>query len=538
MARTRNTLSTSVTAGATGAIADWNALNTLYNAGGGGAYALVAASNAPTWVQDRADWVCDGTADQTEINDALTTHGAVMLSPGLFSTTAAVAMTSNQRLIGCGRERTTIKRASNVVLLSVYGTDTNTRAWYNSIEHLTLDGNDNTAKGLDTVYASQLHTYSVRIYNVKGNGIHATELWDSHFVNTFVEWSGAQAVTDGTGAAVLLDSSRAASGFGASTDSINEVRFTNLHMEHIRSGAINITHGAGSGTGGPNGIYITYLKTESDIISGSMPFVNIDANTTRIHFEKTYHFAATLLDGSAINVFNVLTNGQVSLRDIYMANAANATVANGILLNTGTTSEGSVDNVRGDWGTTPTATNNPTVAVTAAGGIDISAVRANLGNAVVGYELNADERTKVLTSDVTTTATTAGGVNITGAVGSDLTFTSVIPGTYTVTMQGKYQSSLTTAGPRFGVGGTATASTGQGMVNMFTSATAPSVSDLTAINTTAGTNPGTAATSFQITMWFSIVVTATGTVGVRWNESAASTGTLKAGTTATLTRLR
>jgi hypothetical protein len=108
MARTRSTLNTGESAGATGHITDHNALHTFYNAGGGGHLPLVAASNAPSFVKDRADWVCDGTGDQTEIQDALDTYGCCQLSPGSFSTSAVVNVTANQTLRGAGIDRTTI----------------------------------------------------------------------------------------------------------------------------------------------------------------------------------------------------------------------------------------------------------------------------------------------------------------------------------------------------------------------------------------------------------------------------------------------
>lgn len=57
----------------------------------GGAFFLVAASNAHATIKARADYVCDGVADQTEINAALAL-GPTMLSGGIFTISAPIAM--------------------------------------------------------------------------------------------------------------------------------------------------------------------------------------------------------------------------------------------------------------------------------------------------------------------------------------------------------------------------------------------------------------------------------------------------------------
>lgn len=60
----------------------------LWKPGGGGGMAdlLVAASDSPQGLKDRADIVCDGTDDQVEIQAALTTAwGTVWLAPGTYS---------------------------------------------------------------------------------------------------------------------------------------------------------------------------------------------------------------------------------------------------------------------------------------------------------------------------------------------------------------------------------------------------------------------------------------------------------------------
>jgi len=84
---------------------------------------LVAASNARDAVKEVADFVCDGTADQVEINAAWAAienlnigGGRVVLSAGLFTTSDKVSANPNQTepgvMVGAGRGATVIHMTS------------------------------------------------------------------------------------------------------------------------------------------------------------------------------------------------------------------------------------------------------------------------------------------------------------------------------------------------------------------------------------------------------------------------------------------
>ncbi len=137
------------------------------------------------------------------------------------------------------------------------------------------------------------------------------------------------------------------------------------------------------------------------------------------------------------------------------------------------------------------------------------------------------------TADITTTSTTP--VQL-GSIGWGINTI----GTYLLELEGVYQSSLTTAGPRFGVtGNVTTATTVVCTVEQFTSTTADTVTVL-GWATNGGVNPGTANTSFPIRIRAYVTVTvipASATLQFSWNESAASTGRLMAGSSAKMTRL-
>lgn len=90
----------------------------LLSAGGVVTY-LVAASNASTASKSRADWVCDGTADEVQINAAIAalpaSGGRVILSEGTFTVAAPVISDVNSVTIeGMGWRATTIQVATGV----------------------------------------------------------------------------------------------------------------------------------------------------------------------------------------------------------------------------------------------------------------------------------------------------------------------------------------------------------------------------------------------------------------------------------------
>jgi len=454
------------------------------------------------------------------------TGGTVFFPAGVYLHSQTIALKSQVRLMGASREAVTLRRTANVVSLGIYGTgsaDVN-RNWYASVEHLTIDGDGETATGVDMVYASQVVFNSVFIFNVSGIGMDLVEVWDSQFYSLWMQYCSGIGVTEQP--ALYVRSKRASSGFGSSVDSSNEIVFTGLHIEHFRAGAVRIGPGFAGYSNGPNGIYIQKLKTESPFISFGEPVVMIEANTERIHLERHYAFCADLSDGGPVTVIQNNSLGMTSLRDIFVANAGVDTISTAVTLSC---DDGYpiVDGVYGNYGTAPSTAH---VQVDSLFAGSITNLRTNLGTLIANHEQASHSRGKALTSDLTTTSTTT--ANITG-----LTFNDVPPGTYRVSLEGLFQSSSTTNGPRFGVGGSATTTVNSGFVTMWTSPTASTTTAMTAWNTAVGTSPAATATSYRVDLVFVMTVTAIGTAGIRWNVNASATGTLKAGAVATLTRL-
>lgn len=68
----------------------------------------VAAVNTPSSMADAADYICDGAADQVEIQAALADGPAVLLLPGNYETNGVISISGDRTLIGSGRELTVI----------------------------------------------------------------------------------------------------------------------------------------------------------------------------------------------------------------------------------------------------------------------------------------------------------------------------------------------------------------------------------------------------------------------------------------------
>ena len=140
--------------------------------------------------------------------------------------------------------------------------------------------------------------------------------------------------------------------------------------------------------------------------------------------------------------------------------------------------------------------------------------------------------TRRTSANATTTSTTA----------VDLyTWPVVLNGVYTLDAYLRNQSSLTTAGPRYAIGGAATSAATLSPVDAFlemsTAATTATKTDMVASGTLYGTNVGAATTTFQSTIHGSFVCTVAGNAALRWAMSAAGTATQVRGAYAVLTRI-
>ena len=157
---------------------------------------LVAASDAPTMVKNRADYVCDGTADDVQINAAIAASpaagGIVQLSGGTFAIAATINMTTGITLEGVGKA-TVLQLAASADVDVINIPDA---TFDMTIRDLYIDGNrDNNTLGTAISFASRAAFADLRtlidhvtIANMDENGIEtlSAQCQNLHIRSSFV----------------------------------------------------------------------------------------------------------------------------------------------------------------------------------------------------------------------------------------------------------------------------------------------------------------------------------------------------------------
>lgn len=157
---------------------------------------IVAASDAAQAFKDRADYVCDGTDDQDDIQAALAL-GNVQLTEGTYNITAetrGIQVPSERSIRGAGPNLTIIQlqpadlgdtnifpQLESFGVINAQGTDSSPLRLIN-ISELTVDGNkdnmiapgnENQGEGIETEYVNLVQIHNVHIINAPSDGIDA-----------------------------------------------------------------------------------------------------------------------------------------------------------------------------------------------------------------------------------------------------------------------------------------------------------------------------------------------------------------------------
>lgn len=144
---------------------------------GGSAAVLVAASNSSGDVKARADYLCDGTADEVQINAAIAEGRLVQLSAGTFTVSSPITgnMTGGG-IIGSGQDDTIIRPSDNsVTVISIIAADD-----FYRLQDFNISGiSGGTGDGI--VAQGETHNFSVK--NVR---VSLCNVGFSYSTNTFL----------------------------------------------------------------------------------------------------------------------------------------------------------------------------------------------------------------------------------------------------------------------------------------------------------------------------------------------------------------
>lgn len=359
-----------------------------------GAVMTSDASGNATWTKTGTDWLNAKSygADSTGATDtasaitaAITAAsaaggGTVYLPAGTYLVNSALTVPSKVVLVGAGTEATTVKKNFNGTLLSLSGPSTDTtgatHCKYAGVQSLTVNGNSKTGLVFQCYYADNLRFRDVKVASNADVVLDTAEFWDSHFYNIVIESCGSSASNAQTPNFLIRDSA-AASGFGNSTDSVNQIHFTGCRWEGFRTGAVWVQQGLGNAAG-PNSIWFTDCKMETSTVNGG-PHLLVDANCREVDAKHLYCYSGGFTGGYSTAQDLITYSGQFgTLDDVLLSNGGVATVASGITLNSPSAGQVVVlENVRATWGTAPTGA---TVTFgTATGGFKVTNVTANSG---------------------------------------------------------------------------------------------------------------------------------------------------------------
>lgn len=305
----------------------------------------------PTGVSDST------TAIQNAITAAQSAGGGVVCVPaGTYKCNGLTVTGNNVRIIGAGASATVLKKPTAGTLLSYQGTTSpslgSTHVRYCSLENIGINGNSQTGPALQLYYVDNFYCRDVQINSNSDLAIDCVEFWDSRFFNLAVINCGG-AANSATAPNMWIRNSSAASGFGASTGSSNQIHLIGCRFEGSLTGALWITQGT-SNSANPNNFKILSCKFEADAIQGG-PLIQTDNTTKNVVIDDVNIQLGGFAGGySTAQAAISLGGGNHILSNVTIGDGVSATISNGVFLHAVGGSSITVTNVLGGYTTNPT----------------------------------------------------------------------------------------------------------------------------------------------------------------------------------------
>lgn len=150
---------------------------------GGAATFTVAANDSSARIKSQADYVADGTDDQTEIQSAIdalpATGGQIHLAEGNYNLSSGISVTANKKIKITGTGAI-LKPAADVTAITVNQGAVMTRGI--SLEGFTIDGQNNAnTKGILLEDTNNSALINIRMVSL-AMGLHINSLGDNNFV--------------------------------------------------------------------------------------------------------------------------------------------------------------------------------------------------------------------------------------------------------------------------------------------------------------------------------------------------------------------
>jgi parallel beta-helix repeat protein len=294
---------------------------------------IVAPSNASQAQKDGADYITDGTADEVEINAALTaaTGGRVYLQEGTYTIAASISVPNNTTLAGAGRGTLiTVANSFNTSINAVTNTTGGGSGTGIVIRDVQLDGNSsNQSSG--TMHGIYLDGVGSGSGSSAVQGAKITNVWTNN-------WRGS---------GVILTTSTNSSVMGSTSQGNTDYGF------YLEASSTNNNLSGNTAQGNARGFYVA--NSSSNTISGNNSQGNsyglrIDNSNNNVFSANTLlgntSFNFTLLSSSSNTLSNNTTYGSssafsltgTSQYNIVSSNTVQSTSASAILLDTGVAS--------------------------------------------------------------------------------------------------------------------------------------------------------------------------------------------------------